>query len=61
MDLVHQLVTIFCEIDDFCKELDDQFKKTWLTRSMHSGKTRGPDCSLTSSEIATILIMFQMM
>ena len=59
MNIEHQLTSIFCEMDDFCKELDNQVKKTLLTGPTNSGKTRGPDCALTNSEIATILIMFQ--
>ncbi len=59
MDIAHQLVEIFCEMDDFCKELETQVKKTSLTGP--SGSTpRGPKRGLTNSEIMTILIMFQM-
>lgn len=59
MYIEHQLTSIFCEIDDFCNELEDNVKKTLLTGPMGSGGKRGPDCGLTNSEIATILIMFQ--
>ncbi len=31
MDIAHQLVIIFCEIDDFCKELDGLTKNKLLT------------------------------
>lgn len=59
MDIAHQLVEIFCEMDDFCKELETQVKKTSLAGP--SGSTpRGPKRGLTNSEIMTILIMFQM-
>lgn len=54
----HQLVRIFCQIDDFCKEFH--------TYSMHKllpapslQASRGPGCSLTTSEIMTILVAFQ--
>lgn len=59
MDVAHQLVCIFCEIDDFCKELDKYSKHKLLPDNMQ--KSRGPACSLTISEIMTILVMFQMM
>ena len=57
MDL-HQLTTIFCEMDDFCKEFDKQI----FARALPTGEIknkRGPDCCLSDSEIMTILIMFQ--
>jgi hypothetical protein len=55
---VRQLVSIFCEIDDFCKELDSYSKHYFLT-GPSKGK-RGPACCLAVSEIMTILGMFQM-
>ena len=54
----HQLILIFCEIDDFCKELD-QYSQHYLL-SGPAQAPRGPSCSLTISEIMTILVMFQM-
>jgi len=30
MDITHRLVAIFCEIDDFCKELDNICKHKLL-------------------------------
>lgn len=56
MSTKHQLVTIFCQIDDFCNKLDDYTKHYFLDYKKQN--TRGPDCSLTSSEIMTILVMF---
>lgn len=53
-----QLVTIFCEIDDFCKELDENISQPLLS-SPTKGR-RGPDCCLSISEIMTIQILFQM-
>lgn len=56
MDVTHQLVSIFCEIDDFCKELD-----VYTQHKLLSGPTkgrRGPCCQLALSEIMTILVMF---
>lgn len=58
MDIVHQLVSIFCEIDDFCKELDEHMKNKLLEGPMK--RPRGPDGLLSISEIMTILVMFQM-
>lgn len=53
-----QLVTIFCEIDDFCNELD-KHSQHYLLSGPTKG-TRGPACGLSISEIMTILVMFQM-
>lgn len=54
----HQLVAIFCEIDDFCKELDKNAPQSLLARPTKG--MRGPACSLSISEIMTIQILFQM-
>ena len=54
----HQLVTIFCEIDDFCKELDKNISESLLSAPTKGG--RGPNCSLSISEIMTVQILFQM-
>lgn len=53
----HQLTTIFCEVDDFCKELE----KFQSTHSLHppTKQHRGPTCKLCVSEIMTLLITFQ--
>jgi Transposase DDE domain len=53
-----QLVSIFCEIDDFCKELDKNISSSLLT-SPTKGR-RGPPCCLSNSEIMMIQILFQM-
>lgn len=56
MDVADQLIRIFCDIDEFCKELDSYTKQKLL-----SGPTkgrRGPACQLALSEIMTILVMF---
>jgi hypothetical protein len=49
-----QLVSIFCEIDDFCKELDKNMPQPLLT-SPTKGR-RGPNCCLSVSEIMTIQV-----
>jgi Transposase DDE domain len=56
MEIANQLISIFCEIDDFCKEFDTLTKNKLLT-GPHPGK-RGPETGLAISEIMTILIMF---
>lgn len=53
-----ELVTIFCEIDDFCKELDKNMPQP-LLQGPTQGR-RGPTCSLSISELMTIKILFQM-
>jgi hypothetical protein len=58
MDMTHQLTTVFCEIDDFCKELDKYAQHHLLPGKIKGW--RGPACSLAISEIMTILVMFQM-
>lgn len=58
MDMANQLITIFCEIDDFCKEFN-QHAQAYLLEGPAKGK-RGPTCALSTSEIMTILILFQM-
>lgn len=56
MDITHQLVSIFCEIDDHCKQLDTKF----TDKLLESAKPRrGPKCGLSESEIMTILVFFQ--
>ncbi len=53
----HQLIAIFCEIDDFCKELKKNFSQSLLTGPIQS--KRGPNCRMTLSEIMTIQIAFK--
>jgi hypothetical protein len=47
------LTTLFCLIDDFCQKFEPQWNKKLLPNSF-----RGPTCSLSLSEIITILILF---
>jgi hypothetical protein len=51
-----QLTRIFCQIDDFCKELNQYAPNKFLPPST---SRRGPACCLDNSEIMTILILFQ--
>jgi hypothetical protein len=57
MTRIHQLIQIFCEIDDFCNELDEYAKHKLLPGDVIK---RGPECGVAVSEIMTILIIFQM-
>ena len=54
----HQLTSIFCEIDDFCKELNKNISQPLLTSPTKGN--RGPECCLSISEIMAIQIFFQM-
>ena len=56
MDVTNQLTRIFCEMDDFCKNLAQHSAQKLLPDSYK--KPRGPRCQLAESEIATILVMF---
>ena len=52
----NQLTVIFCQVDDFCKELN----RYAMGKFLPSPTTRrGPECCLSDSEIMTILILFQ--
>lgn len=53
-----QLIAIFCELDDFCKELDKNTSELLLPAPIKGN--RGPSCCLVISEIMTIQILFQM-
>lgn len=54
----HQLMTIFWEIDDFCKEFE-HYRQNRLLTGLTQGHC-GPTCALAMSKIMTILVMFQM-
>jgi hypothetical protein len=58
MDM-NQLTCIFCQVDDFCKELNKYSQNKSLPSPMSKGHRRGPKCCLSDSEIMTILIFFQ--
>lgn len=51
------LVELFVDVDDFCIRFE-----TWLNQQQlgNNQRKRGPKCSLTASEIMTILIYFHM-
>jgi hypothetical protein len=52
---VIDLINIFCEIDDFCKEFNSQFK---LKNGLSTGNKRKREMSLTMSEVMTISIWY---
>ncbi len=56
---INQLTRIFCDIDDFCKELTLHMENKLLPSPDGERKRRGPACCLSDSEIMTILIFFQ--
>jgi len=45
---------LFCSIDDFWKDLKNKWEKSLI----YSKSSRGPTCSLSMSEIITIMILF---
>ncbi len=47
------LLKLFCSVDDFCQQFEPQWNKTLLSNNL-----RGPKCSLSLSEIITIIILF---
>lgn len=56
---ISQLTCIFCQIDDFCKELNQHTQNKLLPSPTGHKSHRGPNCCLSDSEIMTILIFFQ--
>jgi hypothetical protein len=56
---VDQIVLIFCDIDDFCKELDGYVENGLLEDKSKKPK-RGPKPVLSVSEVATIMVLYQM-
>jgi Transposase DDE domain len=52
------VTSIFCEVDDFCKELEKNISEPLLSAPTKGG--RGPNCGLSISEIMTVQILFQM-
>ncbi len=56
--LEHELIPIFIETDNFCKEFLPELEKL-LIEAGHSGKPRGPKACLLESEIMSILLLYQ--
>lgn len=59
MDVAHQLVHIFVEVDDFCKQLENYNYDGRLLGDSQTKRPRGPRCGLSDSEIMTLLMAFQ--
>ncbi len=57
MNVTHQLITIFCQMDDFCNEFDKHTAHFSLPAPVPVHQ-HGPVCGLAVSEIMTILVMF---
>ena len=56
---IDQLTRIFCQADDFCKEFNSYTSCLCLPSALPPRFHRGPKCSLSESEIMTLLILFQ--
>jgi len=50
------LISIFCDVDDFCKAFDEYSKKYLLT----NGSSFAPKCAMSMSEIMTIVVFFHL-
>jgi len=50
------LISIFCDIDEFCKAFDKYSRKYLLTE----GSSFAPKCSMSMSEIMTIVVFFHL-
>ena len=59
MDIT-QLTRIFCQVDDFCKELNQYQRTNLLPDLTRNVGSRGQKCCLSESEIMTILIFFNL-
>jgi hypothetical protein len=58
---VFMLISIFCDVDDFCKEFEAEWRKILIqdrSRLIGDKKTRNRRTELSLSEAITIVIMF---
>lgn len=51
---MNDLTELFCSIDDFYEDFKNQWKNNQINYKNH----RGPNCSLSMSEIMTIMVLF---
>lgn len=51
------LISIFCDVDDFCKQFEPQWQK-FLIENLSSRKKRTRKTELTLSEAITVVVMF---
>jgi len=54
-----ELISIYCDVDDFCKELN-KYMSNGLLEDKSKRSKRGPKSLLSESEVMTIMILFQM-
>jgi hypothetical protein len=54
-----QIISIYCDIDNFCKELDG-YVENGLIEDKNKAAKRGPKPILSESEVVTIMILFQL-
>ena len=57
MDITNQLINIFCEIDDFCKNFCSEFNKKLIP---NTNRKRKRECKMSMSEIMTIMVLFHL-
>jgi Transposase DDE domain len=58
---IYVLVSIFCDVDDFCKQFEPEWRKIFLEEQrsqIGKAKTRNRKSELSLSEAITIVIMF---
>lgn len=53
-----QLVERFCEFDDFCKSIRNEWEAYRLTNGQSAGRRHGPEAGLCDSEIMTVLVLY---
>ena len=53
----HQLISVFCAVDDFCKESDKNISELLLSALIK--ENRGPNCPVSTCKIMTAQIVFQ--
>lgn len=57
---ISKVIEIFCEADDFCKLHDEYLQKKALSEGLKSTNNVGRKAQLSSSEILTIIIFYQL-
>src|SRR5262249_6877029 len=55
---VFSLISIFCDVDDFCKQFESEWNKILIENLSQDKKRRNRKTELSLSEAITILIMF---
>lgn len=57
---ISKVIEIFCEVDDFCKLHDDYLRSKALSEGLKLTNNTGPKSQLSSSEVLTIIIFYQL-